>query len=59
MKSILLETVLVIGAIVLWTFALPLAAILFVTTTAWRKTMALVIGEPFGPTPARMSRAAA
>lgn len=59
MKSILLETVLVMGAIVLWTFALPLTAILFVAATTWKRMVALLIGEPFGPTSARMSRATA
>ena len=59
MKSVLLETVLVMGALILWAFALPVAAILFVAATAWKKTSALLIGEPFGPATARMSRAGA
>jgi len=59
MKSILLETVLILSSIVLWAFALPMAAILFVAASAWKKTVGFLIGEPFAPTPARMSRAAA
>ena len=59
MKFILLETVLIMGAIVFWTLTLPLAALFFVTTSIWQTAVALLIGEPFASAPARMSRAAA
>ena len=59
MKFILLETVLIMGAIAFWTLTLPLAALFFVTTATWKKAAAVLIGEPFTPAPARMSRAAA
>lgn len=59
MKFVLLEMMLVMGAIVLWTCALPLAAILFLAASAWKKSAALLGGDPLGPGRARMSRAAA
>jgi hypothetical protein len=50
MKSILIETVLVIEAILFWAVALPAAAVFFPAVVLWEKAAAVVTRRPAGPT---------
>ena len=49
MKAILIETILVIEAILFWAVALPAAAVFFPALVLWEKAAAVVTRRPVGP----------
>ncbi len=55
MKSILMETVLVGGAIVFWSVALPVAFVFFPAIALWEKISATLIRGTTGPACTRPS----
>ena len=55
MKAILIETVLVIEALLFWAAALPVALVFFAAAVLWEKAAAVVVKKPLGPAGTGMS----
>ena len=55
MKAILIEILLVSGAILFWAMALPAALVLFPAVVLWQKAAAVVVRKPLGPAGTGMS----
>lgn len=49
MKAILIETILVVEAILVWAVVLPAAFVFFPAVVLWEKAAAVVVRKPLGP----------